>query len=87
MKKEITSKEASRTLRINPYAYAIFMLLVVYLLVRGDMENAVINMGIALIFDPFNPNLKWQDRPLYQKAWLMAHLTLTLAGFIYLVLR
>lgn len=87
MKQELTDKEPVRTLRINRYAYALFLLLVLYQVLRGDIENATINLGIALIFDPFDANVKWQDRPLYQRVWLLTHLFLTLAGFLYLILR
>jgi hypothetical protein len=30
------------------------------MLLRGDIENATINMGISLIFDPFDQKIKWQ---------------------------
>jgi hypothetical protein len=86
MKQELTDKEKTQTIRIYRYAYSLFLLLVLYLLVRGDIENATINLGIALIFDPFDVNLKWQDRPLYQRVWLLVHLALTFAGFLYLIL-
>jgi hypothetical protein len=42
-------------------------------------------MGIALIFDPFNPSVKWQQRPVYQKGWLLIHLALTFAGLFYTI--
>ncbi|HVG13672.1 MAG TPA: hypothetical protein VM935_01890 [Chitinophagaceae bacterium] len=87
MKQELTDKEPMQTVRIYRYVYTLFLLLVVYLLLRGDLENATINLGIALIFDPFDAKVKWQDRPLYQKVWLLVHLGLTLAGFLYLIIR
>jgi hypothetical protein len=86
MKQELTDKEKTQTIRIYRYTYGLYLLLVLYLLVRGDIENATINLGIALIFDPFDVNLKWQDRPLYQRVWLLVHLALTFAGFLYLIL-
>jgi hypothetical protein len=86
MKRELTDKGKTQTVRIYRYAYGLFLLLVLYLLIRGDIENATINLGIALIFDPFDANVKWQDRPLYQRVWLLVHLALTFAGFLYLIL-
>jgi hypothetical protein len=86
MKQELTDKEKTQTIRIYRYAYGLFLLLVLYLLVRGDIENATINLGIALIFDPFDASVKWQNRPLYQRVWLIVHLALTFAGFLYLIL-
>lgn len=86
MKQELTANQNRQTKQINRYAYILYLILVAYLLIKGDIEWAVANMGIAMVFDPFDPKVKWQDRPLYQRAWLIAHLTLTFAGFLYLIL-
>jgi hypothetical protein len=86
MKQELTDKEKMQAVRIYRYAYGLFLVLVLYLLIRGDIENATINLGIALIFDPFDAGVKWQVRPLYQRVWLLVHLALTFAGFLYLIL-
>lgn len=85
MKKELSAKDVTGSLKINRYAYGVFLLLVIYQLVNGDIENATINLGIALIFDPFDQNVTWKDRPLYQRIWLIVHVALTFAGFLYLV--
>jgi len=69
----------------NRYAYIAYMVLVIYLFIKGDYEWAFANMGIALIFDPFNPSVKWQQRPMYQKVWLLVHLALTFAGLFYII--
>lgn len=85
MKKELKNIDAMQNLRVYRYAYALFLVLVAYQLFRGDIENATINLGIALIFDPFDARVRWQDRPIYQRVWLLVHLGLTLAGFVYLL--
>jgi hypothetical protein len=87
MKQELTDKEAKQPIMVYRMAYGMFLLLVIYYLFRGDVENATINMGIALIFDPFDANVKWQDRPLYQRVWLLLHLFLAFAGLLYMLLR
>jgi hypothetical protein len=87
MKRELTHKSINQTRQVNRYTYLLYLILVAYLFFIGDIEWAITNLGIALVFDPFNPEVKWQDRLFYQKAWLIVHLTLTLAGFIYLILR
>ncbi|MGZ5245948.1 MAG: hypothetical protein ACXWV5_02640 [Flavitalea sp.] len=87
MKQELTEKQAAKSIKINRYGYGAFLLLVIYFLIRGDVENATINLGIALIFDPFDTNVSWQNRPLYQRAWLLVHVALTFAGFLYLIFR
>ena len=85
MKKELSAKEVTGSIKINRYAYGIFLLLVIYQLVNYDIENATINLGIALIFDPFDQNVTWKDRPMYQRIWLLVHVALTFGGFLYLV--
>ena len=87
MKQELTNKEVKQPIIFYRMAYGLFLLLVAYYLFKGDIENATINMGIALIFDPFDPQVKWGSRRLYQRAWLIIHLALTLAGFVYMILR
>lgn len=64
------------------YIYAGFVLLAVYYtLVQKDYSSAAIQLGIALAFDPFDQEQKWNDRPLWQRAWLIIHLGLTAALF------
>jgi formate/nitrite transporter FocA (FNT family) len=73
--------------QINRYAYILYIILVIYLVIKGDYEWAVANMGIAMVFDPFDASVKWTDRPAYQKVWLLIHLTLTFAGLAFLLFR
>jgi hypothetical protein len=63
------------------------IILVAYLFVKGDIEWAITNLGIVLVFDPYDAEVKWQNRQFYQKVWPFAHFTLTFIGFIYLILR
>lgn len=77
-----TPKHISTT--VNRWAYAAFMLLSLYFLfVSKDLVSAASNMGIALIFDPFNPATKWTDRKSWQKGWLLLHVLLTLGLLLY----
>jgi hypothetical protein len=84
MKQELISKTCSKSTRINRYAYCLYILLVIYFAIKGDYEWAFINLGVALVFDPFDTTVKWQYRKFYQKAWLLAHVAIMLAGMIYL---
>jgi hypothetical protein len=86
MKQALTHKSNNQTFHFNRFAYFLYLILVAYLFVKGDLEWAITNLGIALVFDPFDSEVKWQSRPSYQKVWLIAHLTLTFAGFLYLIL-
>jgi hypothetical protein len=54
---------------------------VFYVLLARDYNNAAITLGIALAFDPFDPTVKWEDRPRYQKGWLIVHLAVVAGLF------
>lgn len=69
------------------FAYVTYLILAAYLLYIGDYEWAVFNFGVALAFDPFDTNVKWQQRPTYQKVWLFTHLTFLIAGFAFIIFR
>ena len=61
-------------------AYVLFILLAIYqVIVRKDFIDAATNLGIALIFDPFNIKVSWSDRPQWQRAWLIIHLAIAAA--------
>jgi hypothetical protein len=61
--------------------YAAFVLFAVYFLVRGDVMSAASNLGIGLIFDPFKGT--WQERKVWQKGWLLIHVTLVFVLFAF----
>lgn len=72
----------SRTLHI-----AFVLLSLYYLILRNDVDSATSNLGISLIFDPFHPSVKWQDRPLIQKLWLLLIVGLTITGIVNMFLQ
>ncbi len=86
MKQEITAKNKAQTIQVNRWAYILYMVLVIYLLFKGDYDWALANMGVALVFNPFYTSVKGEDRPRYQKAWLMIHVTIMAIGFVYIFL-
>jgi hypothetical protein len=47
--------------------------------------QAVSSFGIALAFDPFDQEQKWNDRPTWQKTVLIVHLGLVAALFGFAV--
>ena len=62
--------------------YVLFLLLAVYeIIFKKDYVQAASQLGIALIFDPFNQQISWSDRPIWQRAWLIIHLAITAALF------
>ena len=70
----------------NKYLYASFVLLAIYYVVFSkDNSNAVATLGIALAFDPFKQEQPWNERPLWQRAWLVVHLACVAALFGFMV--
>lgn len=84
-KKETKGDKTPDYLPFNRWAYAIFVLLAAYQFVYSDPSDAIASFGIALVFDPFNPKVKWGDRPLWQRAWLLIHLLLMAIGFVLML--
>ena len=69
--------------KIMQFLYGGFTALGIFQAIRGEFNQAAIHLGIALAFDPFNPNQTWKERPLWQKAALLIHLGLCAALFGY----
>jgi hypothetical protein len=69
-----STQNSPRSIKINRAMYGAFILLSLYFLLIGAYENSATNLGIALIFDPFDQSVRWDHRPRWQRVWLMAHL-------------
>jgi mannose/fructose/N-acetylgalactosamine-specific phosphotransferase system component IIC len=68
--------------KINKFLYIGFLLLGLFqAFFSKDYMQATASLGIALAFDPFNQEQKWNDRPTWQKAVLIIHLALVAAMF------
>ena len=66
----------------NKFLYIGFLLLGLYQAIFStDYMQATASLGIALAFDPFNPEQKWNDRPTWQRTVLIIHLGLEAAVF------
>ncbi len=84
-----TTKENDKpkdlTFTYNRFLYGAFVALGLYfLLAKKDISTAMSNFGIALIFDPFDQKVMWQNRSLYKRVWLIVHLSIvfSLLGII-----
>jgi hypothetical protein len=65
-------------------AYILFILLGLYQLIgHKDYLSAASSFGIALIFDPFNKDQKWGEKPVWQKSILILQLGLSFGLLIY----
>lgn len=66
----------------NRFLYIGFVLLGIYQSVYSkDVIQAASSFGIAMAFDPFNSEQKWNERPSWQKAVLIVHLAIVVALF------
>lgn len=73
-----------KSINYNRLGYGAFVALAMYYSIfSGDFIEAASALGIALIFDPFNQETPFNERPLWQRAWLIIHLALAAASLGY----
>jgi hypothetical protein len=66
----------------NKVLYIGFLLLGFFQALHSkDYMQAASSFGIGLAFDPFDPEQKWNERPMWQKVVLFIHLGLVAAMF------
>lgn len=89
MESQTTQQTNSKTQTLFfRFAYGAFVLLGLYFIVfKKDWSSGVAQFGIALVFDPFDREVKWDKRPLYQKIWLITHLVLLLIFFALMFVK
>jgi len=89
MQKDMKTSPSTKptTKNFNKPAYAVFVALGCYFLFIQDFSQAVIFWGLALVFDPFTIDQPFKLRPFYQKAWLIAHLLITIGLFSVMLLH
>lgn len=64
----------------NKILYFGFLIIGVYqAFFSKDYLQAASSFGIGLVFDPFNPEQNWKERPFWQKAVLILHLAIAAA--------
>ena len=82
-----TTNTPSTARNINKPAYIILVLIGIVFMIKKDVSEASIYFGLALAFDPFNIKVPFPQRPFYQQAWLIVHLSITLALFVLMLLK
>ena len=76
----LTQNRLSMKTSFNKFLYIGFVLLGLFqAFFSKDYMQAASSFGIALAFDPFDQEQKWNDRPTWQKAVLFVHLGLAAA--------
>lgn len=77
-----------RTHSFNRVGYVAFLLLAAYFaILKNDWGSAVSNLGIGLIFDPFDHRVSWGNRPRFQQIWLLTHVALVVVLLIVVLFR
>jgi|688.fasta_scaffold911134_2 hypothetical protein len=69
----------------NKFLYLGFIILGSFYLFQKDIGQTLIYFGIALAFDPFNIEQKWNERPTWQKIVLITHLSIVF-GMVFIEL-
>lgn len=88
MEGTVKPRERDQTKMFNKIGYWAFVLLGLYFLVFSkDTSQGIANLGIALIFDPFDQKQPFGERPLVQKAWLLLHVSVTIGLLAYTLVK
>ncbi len=69
--------------KFNKYLYLGFVFVGCIYLFEKQIGQSLIYFGLALAFDPFNTDQKWNDRPNWQKLILIVHLSIVL-GLVFI---
>lgn len=80
---QISKDETLSSITVNRMAYLFFMMTGLVYFIKKDFSNTFIYLGIALIFDPFDQKMRWDDRPIYQRIWLYVQLSIVVFLFFY----
>jgi len=89
---KMTSPQVSPAHRCSVFLNRIFqgisvLLCLYFLIANRDYGAAASNMGIALIFDPFDHRVSWGNRPRFQQIWLLTHVALVVVLLIVILFR
>lgn len=72
--------------RFNRLVYFAFIITgILYIAFKHNASDSIIYFGLALAFDPFDQEVKWADRSIYQKLLLVLHLALVLGLIVYFI--
>ena len=84
----IVKKYKGNQIILNRLAYSIFLLVgVYYLAFAHDAGKVVVYFGLSLVFDPFNPSVKWPDRPVYQKIIPIVQVIIVMSAFVFMFIH
>lgn len=74
---------AGKFTQVNRILHVGFLLMAsLQFFVFEEPSAAIGSLGISLAFDPFDQQVRWNNRSFWQKAWLIVVVLLTFAGII-----
>lgn len=84
----MVKNETNKAQQFIKVGYVLFIVLAIYhLLINKNLIDCAMNLGIALIFDPFDQNVSWNNRPKWQRAWLIVHVLIAFSVLILGLLK
>jgi hypothetical protein len=69
----------------NRLLYIVFVITAIVFICVKDYSTALIFGGVALVFDPFNTKQPFNQRPLWQRIWLIVHIIAVFAVIVLTV--
>ncbi|MBU1759363.1 MAG: hypothetical protein KKB19_00785 [Bacteroidetes bacterium] len=79
--RELSNLDLNKNHQLNRIAYIGMLLTSIVLLMLKDYSTATIMASLALVFDPFNPEVSFGKRPIWQNLWLISHLIFVFVAF------
>ena len=70
----------------NKIIYIAFLVAAIIFVCSKDLSSAMCFGGIGFAFDPFDQSQAFNKRPMWQRVWLMVHVTGVLAILILLLM-
>jgi hypothetical protein len=67
--------------KVTRILYGISVLLAIYQIIQQNYVESASALGVGLVFDPFDPQQTWKERPVWKKTWLIVHLAIVAALF------
>lgn len=84
----MVKNETNKAQQFIKVGYVLFIVLAIYhLLINKNLIDCAMNLGIALVFDPFDQNVSWNNRPKWQRTWLIVHVLIALSVLILGLLK
>jgi|APGre2960657404_1045060.scaffolds.fasta_scaffold257806_2 hypothetical protein len=84
----MVKNETNKAQQFIKVGYVLFIVLAIYhLLINKNLIDCAMNLGIALVFDPFDQNVSWNNRPKWQRTWLIVHVLIALSVLIFGLLK